>query len=164
MILDCYIIREYLPNGKHTDHGYYEEAEMLEDLAEFQTGSNRFEVIPCTADDVRYGLNHDELVLSIHGKEAVNLTNEYCNDIHGRHACYVNLFDGGVKIGQMEPVLDSDEVYNGLDQHWTDVTVNINHFDDVLAQLHDMGFAGMWCFAMLEHSNGSTEEGGFFQI
>lgn len=162
--MSCFIIREYLPDGTVSDHGYYEEDEMLEDLAEFQTGSNCFEVIPCTADDVRYGLNHDELVLSIHGKEAVKLTNEYCNDIHGCHACYVNLFDGGVKIGQMEPVLDSDEVYNGLDQHWVDVTVNTNHFDDVLAQLHDMGFAGMWCFAVLEHSDGNTEEGGFFQI
>ena len=28
MILDCYIIREYLPNGKHNDHGYYERQEL----------------------------------------------------------------------------------------------------------------------------------------
>lgn len=34
MILDCYIIREYLPNGKHTDHGYYERQEMLDDAKE----------------------------------------------------------------------------------------------------------------------------------
>lgn len=42
MILDCYIIREYLPNGKHTDHGYYERQEMLDDAKQksLQTGEN----------------------------------------------------------------------------------------------------------------------------
>jgi hypothetical protein len=35
MILDCYIIREYLPNGKHTDHGYYERQEMLDAASDF---------------------------------------------------------------------------------------------------------------------------------
>lgn len=159
MIQDCYIIREYLPNGTVSDNGYYEEAEMLEDLAEFQTGSNRFEVIPCTADDVRYGLGHDELSLGIHGKKAVQLASEYC-----KNACYFSLFDDDVKIGQVEPVLDSDEIYNGLDQHWVDVLVNVGRFDDVVEQLHNMGFAGMWCFAAITHSDGSTDESAFFQI
>lgn len=35
MILDCYIIREYFPNGKYTDRGYYERQEMLDDASDF---------------------------------------------------------------------------------------------------------------------------------
>ena len=42
MILDCYIIREYLPDGKHTDHGYYE----------------RLEIFPCTEEEIHKGLRY----------------------------------------------------------------------------------------------------------
>ena len=31
--MSCFIIREYLPDGTVSDNGYYEEAEMLEDLS-----------------------------------------------------------------------------------------------------------------------------------
>lgn len=63
-IMSCYIIREHLPNGAVSDNGYYEREEMLMDLEEFKSGSNPFEVIPCTADDVRYGLGHKKVAFS----------------------------------------------------------------------------------------------------
>lgn len=58
MILDCYIIREYLPNGKHTDHGYYERQEMLDDAKEFAEAGACFEIFPCTADEIHKGLRY----------------------------------------------------------------------------------------------------------
>lgn len=61
----AYIIREYLSDGTVSDNGYYEKAEMLMDLEEFKSGSNKFEVIPCTDDDVRYGLNHADRYTAI---------------------------------------------------------------------------------------------------
>lgn len=162
MILNCYIIREYLPDGTVSDNGYYEEAEMLEDLAEFNTGRNRFEVIPCTADDVRYGLNH--LILTIYGREAVDEANKCCDEM------FSDKFPVFAKnsltiIGESESVLPLsyyDDIFEGT--YSVSIFVKQNCCNDVLAQLHDMGFAGMWCFAVLEHSDGSTEEGGFFQI
>ena len=102
MIQDCYIIREYLPNGTVSDNGYYEEAEMLEDLAEFQTGSNRFEVIPCTADDVKYGLNH--LILTIYGKEAVDEANKCCDELFGNR--FPVFAKNCVIIGESELILE----------------------------------------------------------
>lgn len=58
MVLDCYIIREYLPNGKHTDHGYYEKAEMLDDAKEFAEAGANFEIFPCTEDEIHKGLRY----------------------------------------------------------------------------------------------------------
>ncbi len=62
MVLDCFIIREYLSDGTVSDNGYYEEAEMLMDLEEFKSGSNKFVVIPCTGFEVQHGLNFNTSV------------------------------------------------------------------------------------------------------
>lgn len=58
MILDCYIIREYLPNGKHADHGYYERQEMLDDAKEFAEAGTCFEIFPCTEEKIHNGLRY----------------------------------------------------------------------------------------------------------
>lgn len=58
MILDCYIIREYLSNGKHTDHGYYEKAEMMDDAKEFAEAGACFEIFPCTEEEIHKGLRY----------------------------------------------------------------------------------------------------------
>lgn len=58
----AYIIREYLSNGTVSDNGYYEEAEMLMDLEEFKSGSNKFVVIPCTDFEIQHGLNFNTSV------------------------------------------------------------------------------------------------------
>lgn len=57
MILDCYIIREYLPYG-HIDHGYYERREMLDDAKEFAEAGACFEIFPCTEEEIRKGLRY----------------------------------------------------------------------------------------------------------
>lgn len=161
MIQDCYIIREYLPNGTVSDNGYYEEAEMLEDLAEFQTGSNRFEVIPCTADDVKYGLNH--LILTIYGKEAVDEANKCCDELFGNR--FPVFAKNCVIIGESELILPLSYYDDVLDGAYSiDVFVNQNCCDDALAWLHDSGFATMWCSVQIKHSDGSVEIGAFFQI
>lgn len=58
MILDCYIIRVYLPNGKHTDHSYYERQEMLDDAKEFAEAGACFEIFPCTEEEIHKGLRY----------------------------------------------------------------------------------------------------------
>lgn len=58
MILDCYIIREYLSDGKHTDHGYYERQEMLDDAEEFAKAGACFEIFPCTKEEIHKGLRY----------------------------------------------------------------------------------------------------------
>ena len=78
MVLDCYIIREYLPNGKHTDHGYYERQEMLDDAKEFAESGTNFEIFPCTGS-ISENTSHNKTshlcrAISGHGEDSIPLS------------------------------------------------------------------------------------------
>lgn len=135
----AWIVREHLPDGSVSDNGYYDYDELMDDIEnEWSKGTCPFEVIECTPEDVRYGLDRYQMTFSIYGREAVALAEEYCKRAN---SCYVRLFDGDEYIGQFEPV----------DDDFIDIVVFGDYHDEVIEQMCNMGFAGMWCNAHIEH-------------
>lgn len=107
----------------------------------------------------------DNLILKIYGREAVNEANKCCDEMFS-DVFPVFAKNGLAIIGESEPVFPLSYYDDFLNEDYSvDIVVKQNCYcDDVLAQLHDMGFAGMWCLAQIKYGDGSVESGAFFQI
>ena len=102
--------------------------------------------------------------VSINGQKAVDaarmILGQYCTKI----------IKVGKASGQMEIVLDSDDVYNGYIQKWVDISYidTREEADAIIAALPAMGFGGCAAVLLLETTHGSYSEqaeiGGMFTI
>ena len=104
--------------------------------------------------------------ISINGQKAVDAARE----ILGRHCTkLIKLVDEDAS-GQMEIVLDSDDVYNGYIQKWVDISYidTREEADAIIANLPAMGFGGCEAELLLETMHGSysdqAEIGDMFTI
>lgn len=99
-------------------------------------------------------------VISIQGQRAVDAGYKF-----QKNYCYRGLYDHGERIAQLEVVLDSEKVHNGLVQKWVDVTLyDWRHCDRVLRQLERLGFKGCLCMCYDELRDASQKDAVFFNM
>lgn len=101
-----------------------------------------------------------EYILSLQGQRAVDAGYKF-----QRNYCYRGIYDHGERIAQLEVVLDSDEVHEGLVQKWVDVTLyKWEYAGRVLKQLEKLGFKGCLCMFYDEISNLGQDDAVFFHL
>lgn len=101
-----------------------------------------------------------EWVISIQGQRAVDAGYKF-----QKNYCYRGIYDHGERIAQLEVVLDSDMIYNGLVQKWVDVTLyKWEYADRVLKQLERLGFKGCLCMCYDELSAEGQNDAVFFHL
>lgn len=101
-----------------------------------------------------------ELVISIQGQRAVDAGYKFQKDY-----CYRGIYEHGERIAQLEVVLDSDIVHNGLVQKWVDVTLyDWRYSDRVLKQLERLGFKGCLCMCYDELNDARQKDAIFFRL
>ena len=101
-----------------------------------------------------------EYVLSIQGQRAVDAGYKF-----QQNYCYRGIYDHGERIAQLEVVLDSDLIYNGLESKWVDVTLyDWKYADRVLKQLERLGFKGCLCMFYDELSTEGQNSAVFFNL
>ena len=101
-----------------------------------------------------------EWVFSIQGQRAV-----YAGYKFQKNYCYRGIYDHGERIAQLEVVLDSDLVYNGLTSKWVDVTLYKSEYADrVLKQLERLGFQGCICMCYDELNDAGQNDAVFFHL
>ena len=101
-----------------------------------------------------------EWIISIQGQRAVDAGNKFVGGY-----CYRGIYDHGERIAQLEVVLDSDIVYNGLVQKWIDVTLyKWEYADRVLKQLERLGFKGCLCMCYDELNDAGQNDAVFFHL
>ena len=101
-----------------------------------------------------------EYVLSLQGQRAVDAGYKF-----QRGYCYRGIYDHGERIAQLEVVLDSDEVYNGLVQKWVDVILyKWEYADRVIKQLERLGFKGCLCMCYDELNDAGQNDAVFFYL
>ena len=101
-----------------------------------------------------------EWVISIQGQRAVDAGYKF-----QQNYCYRGIYDHGERIAQLEVVLDSDIVYNGLVQKWVDVTLyDWRYADRVLKQLGRRGFKGCSCMCYRDLNDAGQNDAVFFHL
>ena len=101
-----------------------------------------------------------EYVLSIQGQRAVDAGYKF-----QQNYCYRGIYDHGERIAQLEVVLDSDEVHEGLIQKWVDVTLyKWEYADRVIKQLERLGFNGCLCMCYDELNDAGQNDAVFFYL
>ena len=101
-----------------------------------------------------------EWIISIQGQRAVDARYKF-----QQNYCYRGIYDHGERIAQLEVVLDSDLVYNGLVSKWVDVILyKWEYADRVLKQLERLGFKGCLCMCYDEMSNSGQDDAVFFHL
>ena len=101
-----------------------------------------------------------EYVFSLHGQRAVDAGYKF-----QRGYCFRGIYDHGVRIAQLEVVLDSDEVHNGLVQKWADVILyKCEYADRVIKQLERLGFKGCLCMCYDELNDERQNDAVFFRL
>ena len=101
-----------------------------------------------------------EYIFSLQGQRAVDAGYKF-----QQNYCYRGIYDHGERIAQLEVVLDSDKVYNGLVQKWVDVTLyKLEYADRVLKQLERLGFEGCLCMFYDELSTEGQDSAVFFNL
>ena len=101
-----------------------------------------------------------EYILSIQGQRAVDAGYKF-----QRGSCYRGIYDHGERIAQLEVVLDSDEVHNGLIQKWVDVTLyKWEYADRVIKQLERLGFKGCLCMCYDELNDAGQNDAVLFYL
>ena len=101
-----------------------------------------------------------EYVFSLQGQRAVDAGYKF-----QRGYCFRGIYDHGERMAQLEVVLDSDEVHNGLIQKWVDVTLyKWEYADRVIKQLERLGFKGCLCMCYDELSDAVQNNAVFFYL
>ena len=101
-----------------------------------------------------------EWVISIQGQRAVDAGYKF-----QKNYCYRGIYDHGERIAQLEVVLDSDLVYNGLTSKWVDVTLyKWEYADRVIKQLERIGFKGCLCMFYDELNDAGQDDAVFFYL
>ena len=101
-----------------------------------------------------------EYVISMQGQRAVDAGYKF-----QQNYCYRGIYDHGERIAQLEVVLDSELVYNGLISKWVDVTLyDWRYADRVLKQLKRLGFEGCLCMFYDESNDAGQNEAIFFYL
>ena len=101
-----------------------------------------------------------EYVLSLQGQRAVDAGYKF-----QQNYCYRGIYDHGERIAQLEVVLDSDKIHNGLVQKWVDVILyKWEYADRVLKQLERLGFKGCMCMFYDEFSTEGQDSAVFFNL
>ena len=101
-----------------------------------------------------------EWIISIQGQRAVDAGYKF-----QQNYCYRGIYDHGERIAQLEVVLDSDLVYNGLVSKWVDVILyKWEYADRVLKQLERLGFKGCLCMFYDDLSPAGSNDAIFFHL
>ena len=101
-----------------------------------------------------------EWIISIQGQRAVDAGYKL-----QQNYCCRGIYDHGERIAQLEVVLDSDIVYNGLVSKWVDVILyKWEYADRVLKQLERLGFNGCLCMFYDDMSNSGQDDAVFFHL
>lgn len=101
-----------------------------------------------------------EWVISIQGQRAVDAGYKFQGE-----SCYRGIYDHGERIAQLEVVLDSEEVYKGLQSKWVDVILyKWEYADIVIKQLERLGFKGCLCMFYDEASFAGSSNAIFFHL
>lgn len=99
-------------------------------------------------------------VVSIQGQRAVDAGYKF-----QKNYCYRGIYDHGERIAQLEVVLDSELVHEGLVQKWVDVRLyDCRYCDRVLRQLERLGFKGCLCMCYDELKPAGDEDAVFFHL
>ena len=102
----------------------------------------------------------NEWIISIQGQRAVDAGYKF-----QQNYCYRGIYDHGERIAQLEVVLDSDLVYNGLESKLVDVILyKWEYADRVLKQLERLGFKGCLCMFYDELSPAGSNDAVFFHL
>ena len=101
-----------------------------------------------------------EWIIFIKGHHAVDAGYKF-----QQNYCYRGIYDHGERIAQLEVVLDSDMVHNGLVQKWVDVILyKWEYAERVIKQLERLGFKGCLCMFYDDMSNSGQDDAVFFHL
>lgn len=105
-------------------------------------------------------MEEHEYILSLQGQQAVDAGYKFQGNF-----CYRGIYDHGERIAQLEVVLDSEEVYKGLQSKWVDVILyKWEYAERTIKQLKRIGFSGCLCMFYDELSAAGSNDAIFFNV